>query len=698
MKTHLNFSEHSTLKYIYSFSALLVLSIFFVLIHSCKDEEGVYADASHKLLKDGYGLNKLTFLTKDLEKTRNYYADTLGFNVTKPERFKKGIFDGSMTANASFPGITSIEFLSLVDSLVTTKTPKNISDFLSKHQGIESYVFSTSSATSTDSWLSSRGFVMDSIHSYRTSTKTPKGWSRDDGGFQERSLKFGNNSPDYLPRFLENINTDYPKMQKMWKSYYAYNRSFINHPNGVVGITAVEIVTDSLDVARKAFGKMGLVELSNDNSKGEVQFKIKREQRIIVSKPMSEGSEKSKFVKERGQGVFAIHFEVKNIDSTYQFLSKRLPSEAITFDTIQKSIKVSSDYAYGVQLAFTNESEEQALKAQQLKIGGKLDSVSKKYAAGMYQKYCALCHGENREGYAADNAPSLRSNSLLATAKSSNFLRYTIQFGRANTAMGGYLDRHGGPMEFVEVELLIKWLYEVSDVKEPIKLSREPVPGDVNLGAKIYANNCASCHGTNGEGITAPALGNSMLLATATDEFLKYAIKEGRDGTPMIGFKDSLSTAEIDGVTAFLRSRAAGWNIPKVDSITIPKPEEYVLNPNGKNPNFNLREDLFVPSKQVFEALQDSTRMIILDARSKVAWRQTHIPGAVPVPYYEEPENFVNDLPNDDTWIVVYCACPHAASLRVVNTLKRYNFKKLAIIDEGILSWTQFGYPVVYGQ
>ena len=64
-----------------------------------------------------------------------------------------------------------------------------------------------------------------------------------------------------------------------------------------------------------------------------------------------------------------------------------------------------------------------------------------------------------------------------------------------------------------------------------------------------------------------------MLLATATDDFLRSAINEGRDGTPMVAFKDSLSEKEIDGVTTFLRSRASGWNVPKTDSIKIPTPE-----------------------------------------------------------------------------------------------------------------------------
>lgn len=683
-------------RYLFTVKTSLLLTLG--IISSCATDQPDYTKMSYRLLSDGSGIYKSTFIVNDLKSTRDYFADTLGFNVPKANRFKKGIFEGTMTTNVSFPGMTSIEFLSIEDSLVTNNTPSFISNFLANHEGIQKYSLSSSSVDTTYSWLTDQGFKMDSIQSYRTSVKSPKGWSRDDGGSQERSLGFEGTSSTYLPKFVERLTIDHKKTQKMWKTYYAYNRSFSKHPNGVVGIASLQIAVDSLDVARKKFQKMGLIELKNNTSKNTTSFQVKRQQELQLTSPSSTNDEISKFLQKRGSGVFAIRFEVKNLDSTYHYLSQRLPSNAMSLDSLEGRITVLREYAHGVQLEFINEPKEQALIAQQLTIGGKLDSVATKNAAGMYQKYCALCHGENREGYAADNAPSLRSNSLLATSKSSNFMRYTIQFGRANTAMGGYLDTQGGPMEYIEIELLLQWLYEVSGTEEAIKVSREPVKGDVALGSKVYANKCSVCHGANGEGTTAPALGNPMLLATATDEFLKYAITKGRDSTPMIGYENILSEDEINGVTAFLRSRASGWNVPKTDSITIPKPEDYVLNPKGKAPEFNLRDGLYASSKQVFEAMKDSTRMIILDARSKVAWRQTHIPGSVPVPYYLEPEEFVNDLPNDNTWIVVYCACPHAASQRVVNTLKRYKYKNVAIIDEGVLVWAQLGYPVEHGQ
>ena len=264
--------------------------------------------------------------------------------------------------------------------------------------------------------------------------------------------------------------------------------------------------------------------------------------------------------------------------------------------------------------------------------------------------------------------------------------------------MAPYAKSQGGPIDEDDLDLLIQWLHESSGVEKPIEMSAKPVTGNVALGRTLYAQHCAACHGKKGEGISAPALGNPMLLATASDAFLRYTIAEGREGTPMVAFKDSLSKIELNALTAYLRSRASGWNAPEAVTVTKPLPKDYVLNPHRQAPRFTLREGRYLPAAQLLKALKDSSRMIVLDARSEAAWNQTHFPGAVSVPYYEEPDKFIKDIPNDSTWIVTYCACPHAASDKVVNTLRRLGYKRTAILDEGILVWAQRGYPVQYGQ
>jgi mono/diheme cytochrome c family protein len=47
-------------------------------------------------------------------------------------------------------------------------------------------------------------------------------------------------------------------------------------------------------------------------------------------------------------------------------------------------------------------------------------------------------------------------------------------------------------------------------------------------GRQLYVENCASCHGTRGEGDVGPALNNKRLLKNASDEVLFAIIKAGR--------------------------------------------------------------------------------------------------------------------------------------------------------------------------
>jgi mono/diheme cytochrome c family protein/rhodanese-related sulfurtransferase len=665
--------------------------LFFFALSSCSSEK-----VAPYLIGSGFGINSATLLVEELGTASVYYKDTLGFNV--PAKTGKSATIGINVAAISFPDMSGFELLAPDDSISEEEKAAAIASFLKKNKVRKMYSVSSSSTDSTSNWLTSRGFQMDTAIAYRSSAETPEGWSRDTGGPDTRRLHFTSlDQTAHQPDFVENVDFDYPSMQKQWNTYYAYGRRYNVHPNGVVGTAAIIIAVNDLEVAIKEYQKMGFVQLEAGNAKNLARFKLIRNQEIHLIAPSSVDDEISTFLKTNGQSLYAVRFEVEELQKTQSFLQERLPQEALLMLDSAQRLVVFPSYAKGVQLEFIQEPAEQGAMALKLRPDAPLDSTASLHGAQLYAKYCALCHGDDREGYAADNAPSLRSNSLLATSKGTNFMRYTIQYGREGTAMAGYRDLQGGPLEYIEIELLLKWLYEKAGVEEGIELSREPIKGDVALGERLYETNCSGCHGKEGEGISAPALGNSMLLATATDHFLRYAIAEGRDGTPMMGFKERLSATEIDGITAFLRSRAAGWDIPKKDTVSIPKPENYILNPNSKSPTFTLKEGKYLPAEQLMKALQDSLRIVILDARSEVAWRQMHIPGSIPVPYYEEPETFVNSIPNDSTWVIAYCACPHAASGKVMNTLRRNGFKNTAILDEGILVWGQLGYPVQNG-
>lgn len=317
-------------------------------------------------------------------------------------------------------------------------------------------------------------------------------------------------------------------------------------------------------------------------------------------------------------------------------------------------------------------------------------------AESMYQKYCSLCHGENREGYRADHAPSLRSKSMLSTAFP-QLLFESIAYGRLNSAMDGYHELFGGPFSDADIILLIRWLAQVENIT-PINVSETPIRGNPLIGKEIYSKKCASCHGAEGKGETAPALGDQLFLSVAEDSYLKYAIVNGRDGTPMKSFSKELSDSDINNVIAYLRSQASGWS-PKPPKLAAwPSPDQYIMNPGNTAPQFTLREGRYIPAAEVVKALENKQSFILLDTRPGSAWQRLHIPGAVPMPYYHDKSRVAENLPKDGTWIVAYCACPHAASDSVINHLRSRGYKNTGVIDEGILRWIEMGLPVIAGE
>jgi cytochrome c oxidase cbb3-type subunit 3 len=103
-----------------------------------------------------------------------------------------------------------------------------------------------------------------------------------------------------------------------------------------------------------------------------------------------------------------------------------------------------------------------------------------------------------------------------------------------------------------------------------------------------------------------------------------------------------------------------------------------------------------VAAADVVAALTAKRRIVLLDARPLSDWQRGHLPGALPVPFYDGIDQILPHLPAD-TPIVVYCACPHAASGKVVDALRAAGRPAAYVLDEGSLVWAARGYPIVVG-
>ncbi len=344
-----------------------------------------------------------------------------------------------------------------------------------------------------------------------------------------------------------------------------------------------------------------------------------------------------------------------------------------------------------------------------------LDPMQLHVGRALYARFCGLCHGPTAEGYAADNAPSLVSQTFLESA-SDAFLHASIARGRPGTAMAGYGAEIGGPLTDQQIDAIVALLR--SRGVPPVTVPLRPAEGKAEVGELLYNAKCVECHGTVGQRMNAVHLFNPQLLRSADDGFLRHAIERGRPGTRMQAFATVLSAEQIDAILVYLRKtapplpdRPTPW-MPPGDATPLaapatttdtgmppgmpetPKPKgPVVINPKGKAPSFKLRDDRFAPIDDVAKALKDKKRIIILDARAPSDYDMMHITGSIVTPYYDKRS--LDVVPNDGTWVIAYCACPHHASGEVVDELKRRGYKNVAVLDEGVFAWNSKGYPVV---
>ena len=175
------------------------------------------------------------------------------------------------------------------------------------------------------------------------------------------------------------------------------------------------------------------------------------------------------------------------------------------------------------------------------------------HGRALYQSRCLSCHGSQGEG---GIGVALSSPSFLAVA-SDTFLARTIVNGRANTAMPSWkqltADQVSDLLAFIR-----SWQRAAPDKQQVLsKLAAidEPSQASVRVGRALYRGNCATCHGSEGQGGMGPSLNSDALLAVVDDAYLYNAIVLGRPGTAMPAWQH-LSVDDVVDLIGLMRS----WN------------------------------------------------------------------------------------------------------------------------------------------
>ncbi len=111
-------------------------------------------------------------------------------------------------------------------------------------------------------------------------------------------------------------------------------------------------------------------------------------------------------------------------------------------------------------------------------------------------------------------------------------------------------------------------------------------------------------------------------------------------------------------------------------------------------------DERFIPVAELAAAIDDpdcaaAQSMTFVDARPELDYEFGHIPGAVNVPYFNA-EAYADELPRD-SWLVLYCECPHAEAVQLADALtsQELGFSMVKVIDEGLGGWRDLGRPIV---
>jgi cytochrome c oxidase cbb3-type subunit III len=113
----------------------------------------------------------------------------------------------------------------------------------------------------------------------------------------------------------------------------------------------------------------------------------------------------------------------------------------------------------------------------------------------------------------------------------------------------------------------VVWLVPLLAFASGCDLPGKPDPADkfvypnkVADFGKLYALNCAACHGEKGNLGAAPPLNDSVFLAIVPDDVLAKVIAEGRPGTSMPAFADNRGgTLTAEQVRILAAGVRTGW-------------------------------------------------------------------------------------------------------------------------------------------
>ena len=185
-----------------------------------------------------------------------------------------------------------------------------------------------------------------------------------------------------------------------------------------------------------------------------------------------------------------------------------------------------------------------------------LNTYAVSAGAAVFRTWCAQCHGAGAGGLQAGGYPNLLDNDWLWGGTLED-IYLTVAHGIRNEtdpdARWSQMPAFGDMLDSAEIDQVVNYVMSLSGAPQDAAAAE--------AGAQVYLDNCAVCHGENGEGdITqgAPNLADAIWLYGGDYDTIRETVTNSRFGImPPMGGAD-LSEAEIRAVAVYVHQLGGG--------------------------------------------------------------------------------------------------------------------------------------------
>jgi cytochrome c oxidase cbb3-type subunit III len=184
--------------------------------------------------------------------------------------------------------------------------------------------------------------------------------------------------------------------------------------------------------------------------------------------------------------------------------------------------------------------------------------------AQLFDTNCRACHSN---GKTIGASISMNNPPYLAVVPK-DVVHKAIEQGVPGTAMPGFSTKAGGFLTDDQINILVEGIFNWAKSHAAPTDNLPPYSaalGDRERGESTFAQDCANCHGSDGEGVKGKAgsVVDTAYLSLVSDQYLRSVVIAGRPELGMPGFRDDvtgkpMTPEEISDVVAWLSSHRQG--------------------------------------------------------------------------------------------------------------------------------------------